>query len=367
MEYSKINDLYLHNKAIVSHLEDAAKRVISSGWYALGPEVEEFEKSFASWCGAHYCRGVANGTDAIEIALRSLGVQEGSEVILAANAGMYSSTAIASIGAKPVYAEIDPYTFNIDHRDVANRITSNTQVIIATHLFGRLCDMPSLRLLADQHNIFLLEDCAQSHGASLNGKKAGTWADAAAFSFYPTKNLGALGDGGAIVTSRQHIFTAITQLRQYGWEGRYKVVSAGGCNSRLDELQAALLSTKLPYLDAWTQRRQALGKYYSENIRHPLVAVSPYAGEQHVYHLYVVRCSRRDDLREYLGSKGIATDIHYPLLDYQQPIFAGHPVSKTSLPHSELASKEILTLPCYPELSPQSVSYVVDTINNWKA
>lgn len=366
MECNKINDLKLHNSAIVSDLEIAAKRVISSGWYALGPEVEAFEKAFAAWCGALYCRGVANGTDAIEIALRSLGVQEGSEVILAANAGMYSTTAIEAIGAIPVYAEIDFDTFNISPGDAAKRISPKTRVIIATHLFGRLCDMHALRLLADQHKINLLEDCAQSHGARLNGKKAGTWADAAAFSFYPTKNLGALGDGGAIITSRSDVFKRITQLRQYGWESRYKVVSSGGCNSRLDELQAALLSVKLPYLDAWTQKRQMIGKFYSKNIRHPLVVVSPYAGEQHVYHLYVVRCAHRDHLKEYLQDKGIATDIHYPLLDYQQPLFKEHSISQTSLPLSELVVDEILTLPCYPELSLESAAYVANAINAWK-
>jgi aminotransferase EvaB len=363
--YSKINDLRLHNLAITAELEAATKRVISSGWFALGPEVASFEATFAAWCGAAWCCGLANGTDAIELGLRALGVKRDSEVIVAANAGMYAGTAILAIGAEPVYADIDPATLNIDSADVARCISSRTTAIIATHLYGRLCDMPALRGLADQHKIPLLEDCAQAHGAALAGKKAGTWGDAAAFSFYPTKNLGALGDGGAVVTSRRDILDTVMLLRQYGWESRYKVARSGGSNSRLDELQAALLQVKLPYLDEWTRKRQALGMFYAQAISHPLVQVSPFAAESHVYHLYVVRCSRRDALKLFLGERGIAAEIHYPYLDYQQPVFSGQPVAQTNLPNSELAVKEILTLPCYPELSLADAKYVADTINAW--
>lgn len=366
MTYTKINDLHLHNHSLQAELEAAARRVIASGWFALGPEVERFEKAFAAWCGASWCRGLGNGTDAIELGLRALGVEAGSEVIVAANAGMYSGTAIYAIGAKPVYADIDPATFNIDARHAETLVTPRTRAIIATHLYGQLCDMPALRALADRHRIGLLEDCAQGHGATLQGRKAGTWGDIAAFSFYPTKNLGALGDGGAVVTSRQDLYDIVTQLRQYGWETRYKVVRSGGCNSRLDELQAALLNVKLPHLDRWTRQRQELGKLYGELIRHPLVQVAPYAGERHVYHLYVLRCARRDELKKYLAEKNIASDVHYPYLDYQQPLFAGQAIAQTRLPHSEQAVKEILTLPCYPELSSTDARFVADAINNWK-
>jgi len=363
--YSKINDLRLHNLSIYDELEAAVKRVMTSGWFALGPEVASFEAAFAAWCGTAWCCGLANGTNAIELGLLALGVKSGGEVIVAANAGMYSGTAILAIGAEPVYADIDPATMNIDPADVARCISSRTSAIIATHLYGRLCDMPALRTLADQHKIPLLEDCAQAHGAALAGKKAGTWGDAAAFSFYPTKNLGALGDGGALLTSRRDIRDTVMLLRQYGWESRYTVVRSGGTNSRLDELQAALLSVKLPYLDQWIRKRQALGMFYAQNIRHPLVQVPPFAGGTHVYHLYVVRCSRRDELKMFLSEHGIATDVHYPYLDYQQPVFAGQPVAQTTLPNSELAVKEILTLPCYPELSMRDAKYVADAINAW--
>jgi len=366
MTYTKINDLVLHNKAIEGELEAALKRVLSSGWYALGPEVEAFEKQFAAWCGVAYCRGLANGTDAIELALKALGVEAGSEVIVAANAGMYSGTAIYAIGAKPVYADIDPATFCISPDHVTTLITPKTKAIIATHLYGYLCDMPALRKLADKHKIPLLEDCAQAHGAQLNGKKAGSWGDAAAFSFYPTKNLGALGDGGAVVTNRKVIYDVVSQLRQYGWESKYKVVRSGGRNSRLDEIQAALLNVKLKHLDAWTKKRQALGKFYCENIKHSDVQITPYAGEQHVYHLYVLRSQKRDSLKAFLTSKGIAADIHYPFLDYQQPLFENTVIAKTKLPHSEKARREILTIPCYPELSQSDAAYVVAAINEWK-
>ena len=372
MTYAKINDLILHNHAIAGELETALKRVLASGWYALGPEVESFEKSFAAYCGAHYCRGLANGTDAIEIALKALGVDKGSEVITVANAGMYSGTAIYAIGAIPVYADIDLASFTISAAHAESLITSKTRAIIATHLYGRICDMPALRKVADKHNIPLLEDCAQAHGAELQGKRVGAWGDAAAFSFYPTKNLGALGDGGAIVTSSKDTHEKISRLRQYGWESKYKVVDGGGRNSRLDEIQAALLNVKLKHLDTWTATRQRLGTYYGEHIKNSNVIVPENVGKQHVYHLYVLRSPKRDGLKDFLTSKGIAVDIHYPFLDYQQPLFrneqfAGQAIAKTHLPVSEQATREILTIPCYPELNKQDAAYVVTAINEWKA
>jgi len=366
MTYKKINDLILHNQAISGELEAALKRVLSSGWYALGPEVDSFEKNFAVYCGAHYCKGLANGTDALEIALKALGVTKGSEVITVANAGMYSATAIYAIGAVPVYADIDPASFTISAAHVESLITSKTAAIIATHLYGRLCDMPALLKVANKHKIPVLEDCAQAHGAELQGKRAGNWGDAAAFSFYPTKNLGALGDGGAIVTNSREVHEKVIRLRQYGWESKYKVVDSGGRNSRLDEIQAALLNVKLKHLEAWTTTRQQLGAYYGEKIKHPDVTVPENVGKQHVYHLYVLRSKNRDRLKNFLASKEIAVDVHYPFLDYQQPVFAGQPIAKTSLPCSEQATREILTIPCYPELDKQDAAYVVAAINEWK-
>lgn len=362
--WSTINNLAVHNGRLQTQLNSAAARVISSGWFALGREVESFEKSFAAWCGATCCRGVANGTDALELALRAAGVRSGDEVVLAANAGMYSTTAIMAIGARPVYADVSPESWNIDPQSVLQVLSPATRAIIATHLYGLMCDMPRLRQLANQQQLTLLEDCAQSHGAAIQNQKCGTWGDIAAFSFYPTKNLGALGDAGAIVTNRDDLFTAITQLRQYGWERRYHAVQSGGRNSRLDELQAAFLTEKLPCLDQWVERRRAIGRYYSEHIHHPLVTVIPYADQLHAYHLYVVRCKRRDALRKWLTGCGIATDIHYPSLDYQQPCMAALGPWPT-LPVSELLVQEILTLPCYPELTLADADFIVRCINRW--
>ncbi len=368
MTYRKINDLLLHNQVIASELEEALKRVLHSGWFALGPEVEGFEQNFASYCGTQYCKGVANGTDALEIGLRALGVEPGSEVITVANAGMYSSTAILAIGAKPVYADIEPDSFVMDAAHAESLIGPDTAALVVTHLFGRMADMPAFCALAEKHGIPLLEDCAQAHGASLAGhesKKAGSWGDVAAFSFYPTKNLGAIGDGGAIVTSSSEIHERIVRLRQYGWESKYRVVDRGGCNSRLDELQAAVLNVKLQHLDSWTQQRQQIGQTYSETINHVHVK-TPEAVAGHVYHLYVLKSEHRDALQAHLKAHEIATDIHYPLLDYQQPVFAGEAISKQQLTNSEANVAQILTVPCYPELDDAGLQTVVAAINSWE-
>lgn len=362
--WSTINHLAVHNGQLQAQLNAAATRVIGSGWFALGREVEAFEKAFAAWCGARWCRGVANGTDALELALRAVGVRAGDEVVLAANAGLYSTTAITAIGARPVYADVSPESWNIDPQSVLKSLSPATRAIVATHLYGLMCDMPRLRQVSNQHQLILVEDCAQSHGAAIEGQKCGTLGDIAAFSFYPTKNLGALGDAGAVVTNRDDFQAAVTQLRQYGWERRYHAVQPGGRNSRLDELQAAFLLEKLPCLDQWVERRRAIGEYYSEHIHHPLVNVMPYAGQLHAYHLYVIRSSRRDALQKWLTHCGIATDVHYPCLDYQQPCMAALG-PWPALPVSELLVQEILTLPCYPELTLADVDFIVRCINRW--
>jgi dTDP-4-amino-4,6-dideoxygalactose transaminase len=365
MNSSRINDLQLHNQGISSELEDAFRRVLDSGWFALGPEVEAFEREFADWCGVPHCRGVGNGTDALELALRALGVEPGAEVVVAANCGMYSTTAILAIGARPVYADIDPSSHCIDPVAVDGLIGPATRAIVATHLYGRLCDMAALRDLADRHGVALLEDCAQAHGARENGARPGSWGDAAAFSFYPTKNLGALGDGGAIVTCSPSVSEAVTQLRQYGWGGKYTVVRRGGRNSRLDELQAAFLRVKLGHVDAWTDRRREIARAYAATLRHELVEVAPHEVERHAYHLYVVRSPERDGLLAYLRSRGVGVDVHYPVLDCRQPVFADDPVAGTRLPHSERAAREVLTLPCYPELGLDAVRSVAEVVNGW--
>lgn len=364
MTISKINDLTLHNRSLAAGLHAAALRVIDSGWYAMGPEVGQFEAAFAEYCGVAHAVGVANGTDALELALRAVGVQAGDEVITVANAGFYSSTAIRAIGAVPVYADIQPHNLLLDPQDAAQRISGKTRALIVTHLFGQLADMAPLQALAKAHGIALVEDCAQSHGAQRNGQRAGSFADVAAFSFFPTKNLGALGDGGAVVTRRDDVAARVRSLRQYGWTSKYTVADSGARNSRLDELQAALLSVKLPHLDGWNSRRRAIAARYAEKITHPLVTVPVITGEDNVAHLYVIRCAQRDSLKNHLQQNGIGCDIHYPVLDYRQPAVAGE-YSGLMLAVSEQAVSEILTLPCYPELEMADVDAVAESVNRW--
>ena len=366
MSIDKINDLSLHNSAIAEGLHKAAARVIDSGWYAMGPEVAAFEKAFAAYCGVTDAIGVANGTEAIELALRALGVNVGDEVITVANAGFYSSTAIRAIGAVPVYVDIQESNLLMDVACAEKAITPKTKAIIITHLFGQLADMQPLCALAKKHGIALVEDCAQSHGATVNGKRAGSFGDIAAFSFFPTKNLGALGDGGAVATSDAALAARVRSLRQYGWTTKYTVADGGARNSRLDEMQAALLSVKLPLLDGWNEKRRQIAKHYAEKITNSAVRVPNITGADHVAHLYVIRCTQRDALKKHLHAHGIASDIHYPVLDTQQPVTGGQ-YAALALPVSEKVRGEILTLPCYPELTLDEVDVVANCINNWVA
>ncbi len=341
------------------------ERVVSSGWFVLGPEVHAFEEEFAAYCGASHCVGVASGTDALDLLLRALEVGPRDEVVTAPNAGMYATTAILAVGAVPVYADVDPATLTLSPESVGRQITARTRVVIATHLFGRMADMVGLRALSEQNGLALVEDCAQSHGASLNGRRAGSWGDGAAFSFYPTKNLGALGEAGAVATSDAALARRVKNLRQYGWQDKYVVLHRGGRNGRLDELQAALLRVKLGFLDRWNAQRRAVAKCYSATLKHPDILTPPVDGDDYVAHLYVVRSARRDALRNYLKQHGVSTDVHYPLLDYQQP-FLKTDYRHVHLPASEQAVREILTLPCYPELDLDHVRRGCDIMNRWE-
>lgn len=365
MSINKINDLSLHNHAIAAQLHEAARRVIDSGWYAMGPEVTAFEEAFAQYCGTSHSIGVANGTDAIELALRAVGVSAGDEVITVANAGFYSSTAIRAIGATAVYVDILDTTLLMDPAAAAAAITPKTKAIIITHIFGQLAEMTPLQELARKNGVALVEDCAQSHGAVRDNKKAGSYGDIAAFSFFPTKNLGALGDGGAVATSSTELAARVRSLRQYGWTTKYTVADSGACNSRLDELQAALLSVKLPLLDGWNEKRRNIAARYAEKIKHSKVSTPAIHGKDNVAHLYVIRCAQRDALKKHLHDNGIATDIHYPILDCHQPV-VGATCKGVSLPVSEEARDKILTLPCYPELTFDEVDVIANCINRWE-
>lgn len=354
-----LNDLSRQDPALQAELLAAAQRVIASGWYILGPEVAAFETQWAAYCGVPHAISVANGTDALKIALRALDIGPDDDVITVANAGMYSTTAIRSCGARPVYAEIDRATLNLTPTGLAEALTPRTRAVIITHLYGRMADMPVLLDIARQAGLKVIEDCAQAHGARLHGRAAGSWGDVGCFSFYPTKNLGALGDGGALVTTQAALADRVRQLRQYGWVHKYEAHYAGGRNSRLDELQAAFLRVKLPYLDAGNAARQRIAAHYAAQLADlPLTLPAP-AGGAMIYHLYVVQTPHRAQLQAALQARGIASDIHYPTPDYLQPVHADLGLRAGHLSHTEQACAQVLSLPCFPELTEAEVAEVI--------
>lgn len=360
-----INDLGRHTAPLRAELDTAIRRVLDRGWYVLGPEVTAFEQEFAAYCGASHCVSLASGTDALELALRALGIGPGKTVLTVANAGLYSTIAILATGAMPVYAEILPDKLLIDPTDMKRILDSRkVDAIIVTHLYGLLANMRSILLFAREKGVPVIEDCAQAHGASRQGKKAGSFADIACFSFYPTKNLGALGDGGAITTSRPELAEAIRQLRQYGWSSKYQATRPNGHNSRLDELQAAILRVKLPHLDGWNARRRDIAKRYSTGIQHPKITTPGTHGEECVAHLYVIRTTEREALKQHLAAAHIPCDIHYPIPDFAQPAYRAL-FPDVQLPITTQACNEVLTLPCFPELGDDEVDAIIAHINAW--
>jgi dTDP-4-amino-4,6-dideoxygalactose transaminase len=357
-----VQDLKRQYQPLAAPLKAAAARVLDSGWYVLGQEVKAFESEFAQAVGVRECVSVANGTEALELALRVLGVGPCDDVCTVANAGMYSTTAILNVGAKPVYVDVRADTLTMDARDLAARITSRTKAIIVTHLYGCLAHMDELLAAARARGMRVIEDCAQAHGAKRNGRIAGAWADAACFSFYPTKNLGALGDGGAVVTNDPAHAEKLRHLRQYGWTSRYHSSVPGGRNSRLDELQAAFLRVKLPLLENWNQRRREIAARYNAAFARTGLILPRLDHESHAMHLYVVRHPKRDLLREALTQAGVGSDIHYPVADYDQVSVREQLEAHEPLVETKKACGEILTLPCFPELTDDEVAQVIDTV-----
>ncbi|EOA02186.1 DegT/DnrJ/EryC1/StrS family aminotransferase [Herbaspirillum frisingense] len=362
-----INDLLARTRAHEALINAALQRVVARGWFVLGPEVAQFEQAFSAYLGLSHCVTVANGTDAIEIGLRAIGMKKGSKIATVANAGMYSTTAILAIGAEPCFMDVAPDTHNVALEEVERVIALGIDAVIVTHLYGRaVADIEEVARLCNAAGVRLFEDCAQAHGARINGRKVGSFGAASSFSFYPTKNLGALGDGGAIATASDEVAAVARSLRQYGWAQKYQVSRAHARNSRLDEMQAAVLSEFLPLLDATNARRRHIAQRYSDAIKHPRVSLPSWTGEDYVAHLFVVRCPERDALRAHLRGLDIAAEIHYPLPDHRQPVF-GATYSEVSLPDTEQLATDILTLPCYPEMTDEQVDLVIDGINAWVA
>jgi len=361
----KINNLAIRLARYRPLLEEATQRVLTSGWLVLGPETAAFEKEFAAYVGVDFAVGVGNGSDAIELALRALGVEAGDVVATVANAGMYTCGSILHLGAVPFFMDVDLQTQCVSVAEVEAALEAGVRAVVVTHLYGRA--VPGIELMATlcaDRGVPLIEDCAQAHGACVAGRRVGAFGDAACFSFYPTKNLGGLGDGGAVVCRDQKTELALRQLRQYGWSQKYTVSCAGGRNSRLDELQSAYLRVFLPYLDSDNASRRHWGHCYERGLKNPWVKVPADLGENHVVHLFVVLVEARESLAAHLYNCGIATDIHYPIPDHRQPILAGQ--AARALPCTELLATQVLTLPCYPEMTEQQVAHVVESVNSWR-
>lgn len=356
------------NEQYADKLKEAFARVLDSGWYIMGNELNAFEAEFASYCGTKYAIGVANGLDALVLALRAwkeLGkLQVGDEVIVQANTYIASILAITENDLVPVLVEPDPVTFNLDPARVSAAITSKTKAILPVHLYGQLSPMPELLAIAQQHQLLVLEDCAQAHGAEIDGRRAGNWGEAAGFSFYPGKNLGALGDAGAITTNDDELAQTLKALRNYGSHKKYENLYQG-VNSRLDELQAALLRVKLPHLPAETVRRQEIALAYRQGIQNPLIVLPTVHDElQHVWHLFVVRTKYRAQLQAWLNENGVQTLIHYPIPPHQQRAYSSW--ADLSLPITEQLHQQVLSLPLDPTMSQQDIQTVIDAVNGFQ-
>jgi len=365
-----INDLKRHDAPLANELAAAVARVLSRGWYILGPEVEAFEAEFARYCGVRHCAGVGNGTDALELALRALGIGPGSEVATVANAGMYSTTAILRVGATPLYVDVDQCSMTMSPAAFDAALSSgpggHPAAVIVTHLYGQMAEIEELLAIAGRKNIPVIEDCAQAQGAARAARKAGSWGAAGCFSFYPTKNLGGAGDGGAVATADADLDARVRALRQYGWTGKYRSTVAGGRNSRRDGMQAAVLRTKLPHLDAWNARRREIAGMYRRVLAGSGV-ILPLTGQEacptdYVAHLFVIRSANRGRIRTKLAAAGIGTDVHYPVPDHLQESMRGVAFRQTALPVTEACAREVLTLPCFPEMTDPEVSEVAGRV-----
>ncbi len=339
--------LQLTPGADAADVRRAIDRVITRGWFVLGPELDGFEREFASASGAADAVGVGTGTDALAIALRALGIGPGDEVITTPLSAAYSALAIMMAGARPVFADIDPDRLTLDAQAAAAAVTPRTAAILPVHLYGQPADMPAIAAVAARHNLAIVEDCCQAHLATCGGQPVGSFGAAAAFSFYPTKNLGALGDGGAITTSDASLAARARRLRNGGQTDRYHH-EAFGVNSRLDEIQAAILRARLPLLPQWTAMRRALAQRYRVSLQQSGLTIPPACDDGHVYHLFPVRSSARDALQATLRAAGIETLIHYPVPITKQPAVASE--RPAECPIATRVCAEILSLPLYPSL-----------------
>lgn len=355
-------NLKRHYDQLREQIDTATREVYDSGWFVLGQQVQRFEANFAHYCGAKHAVGVGSGTEALHLALIACGIQPGDEVITVSNTCVPTLSAVSFAGAVPVFVDIDEKTFTINPNLIEERITPKTKAILPVHLYGQCADMDSILEIARRYKLAVIEDCAQAHGAQYKGRMAGTFGDAGAFSFYPSKNLGAFGDGGLVLTNDETIGQTVVMLRNYGQEKRY-YHSIKGFNSRLDELQAAVLTAKLPYLDAWNHRRREIAKRYHEAFSPTGLCCPLEAGDRfHIYHLYVLRVPQRDRFQTLLEEKAIASLIHYPIPVHLQESYAECRVQSKYLPLTEQLAGQIISLPLYPELTDEEVDYIIQTV-----
>lgn len=352
-------------KELSNDIRDAFERVFTRSWYIEGVEDKAFEKAFAEYCGVEYCVGVGNGLDALMLTLKALGVGEGDEVIVPSNTYIATALSVSYVGAKPVFVEPDICTFNINPALIEAAITERTKVIMPVHLYGQACEMKPIMEIAKKHKLYVVEDCAQAHGATYKGKKVGSFGDAAGFSFYPGKNLGALGDAGAVVTNNKQIADKIRSLGNYGSDYKYHHIYRGN-NSRLDEMQAAFLSIKLSHLERMNSERRRIAKKYTEGIRNSKVIIPSVLSDcVPVWHIYGIRCIERDGLEKYLNGKEISTNKHYPIPMHLQECYRDLNISQGTLPIAEEISNTELSIPMYYGMTDDEIRYVIDAINEF--
>lgn len=347
-------------------LRDAFNRVYTRSWYIEGEEDEKFENAFARYCNTRYCVGTGNGLDALMIALKALGIKSGDEVIVPSNTFIATALAVTYVGATPVFVEPDIRTFNIEPNRIESAITSKTKAIMPVHLYGQPCDMDFIIDIAKKYNLYIVEDCAQAHGAKYKGKVIGSFGDVAGFSFYPGKNLGALGDAGAAVTNDEELAKKIRALGNYGSDYKYHHIYLGN-NSRLDEMQAAFLSAKLPYLDKMNEGRRKIAQMYLEGINNSEV-ILPYVPDyaEPVWHIFGVRCKKREELEKWLNDAGIGTNKHYPIPIHLQECYKELGYKENDYPVAKEISETELSLPMYYGMTEQEIGYVIDTINRFR-
>ena len=349
-------------KELNTELREAFNRVFERSWYIGGVEDERFEKDFAQFCGVDYCVGVGNGLDALMLALKALNITDGDEVIVPSNTYIATALAVSYVGATPIFVEPDIRTFNINPDNIEAAITDKTKAIMPVHLYGQPCDMDPIMDIAKKHNLYIVEDCAQAHGATYKGKRIGGFGDAAGFSFYPGKNLGALGDAGATITNNKGLADKVRALGNYGSDYKYHHIYMGN-NSRLDEMQAAFLDVKLQYLDKMNEERRRIATLYMEGIKNSKI-ILPHVidGVEPVWHIFAIRCKERDRLEKYLNEQGIGTNKHYPIAIHSQECYKNLGHKKGDFPIAEEISETELSLPMYYGMTNSKIDYVIQKL-----